>query len=209
MAQNSNITCEDGMALIKVVTVLLLVEVCVSAPADDPIRIDLPVYDQPQAGSDVLQSQPLDPENYPGGDKNNGGNFVTYKVQAAQNLLENTLNAKANVHQGGLFAAPVSTLETAIQETEGFGSKKLSIKENIQGAVAGIFQPQPIVDTIREEEKYGNSGDKFYSAGKAIVGGAEGLSNFVNSVLEVPSTVFKQIARVATEQLNNLGGKLI
>lgn len=83
-----------SMAILKVVTVLLLVEVCVSAPADDPIRIDLPVYDQPQAGSDVLQSQPLDPENYPGGEKNNGGNFVTYKVQAAQNLLENTLNAK-------------------------------------------------------------------------------------------------------------------
>ncbi|CAH0703414.1 unnamed protein product [Spodoptera exigua] len=199
------------MALTKVVTVLLLVQMCLSAPVDDPIRIDLPVYDQPQAGSDVLQNQPLDPENYPGGDhlSNNGGNLITYKVQAAQNLLEGTLNAKANVHQDGLFAAPVSTLETALQESEGFGSKKLSIKENIQGVVAGIFQPQPIVDTIREEEKYGNSGDKFYSAGKAIVGGAEGLSNFVNSVLEVPGTVFKQIARVATEKLNNLGGKLI
>ncbi|KAH9637283.1 hypothetical protein HF086_006927 [Spodoptera exigua] len=155
------------MALTKVVTVLLLVQMCLSAPVDDPIRIDLPVYDQPQAGSDVLQNQPLDPENYPGGDhlSNNGGNLITYKVQAAQNLLEGTLNAKANVHQDGLFAAPVSTLETALQESEGFGSKKLSIKENIQGVVAGIFQ--------------------------------------------VPGTVFKQIARVATEKLNNLGGKLI
>lgn len=48
-----------------------------------------------------------------------------------------------------------------------------------------MFQPKPIVDTISEEEKYGNSGDKFYSAGKAIVGGAEGISNLVNSALEV------------------------
>lgn len=47
------------------------------------------------------------------------------------------------------------------------------------------FQPKPIVDTIHEEEKYGNHGDKFYAAGKAIVGGAEGVSNIVNTVLEV------------------------
>lgn len=47
------------------------------------------------------------------------------------------------------------------------------------------FQPKPIVDTISESEKYGNTGDKFYTAGKSIVGGAEGISNFVNSALEV------------------------
>lgn len=48
-----------------------------------------------------------------------------------------------------------------------------------------MLQPKPIVDTIREDEKYGNNGDKFYSAGRAIVGGATGVSNFVNSILEV------------------------
>lgn len=47
------------------------------------------------------------------------------------------------------------------------------------------FQPKPVVDTIKEEEKYGNHGDKFYNVGRAVVSGAEGVSNFVNSVLEV------------------------
>lgn len=51
------------------------------------------------------------------------------------------------------------------------------------------FQPKPIVDTISEEEKYGNTGDKFYGAGRALVGGAEGVSNLVNSVLEVSTQV--------------------
>lgn len=51
--------------------------------------------------------------------------------------------------------------------------------------VIWCFQPKPIVDTIQEEEKYGNTGDKFYAAGRAIVGGASGVSNLVNSVLEV------------------------
>lgn len=46
------------------------------------------------------------------------------------------------------------------------------------------------MDTIKEEEKYGNSGDKFYSAGRALVGGAQGVSNFVNSVLEVNVNIY-------------------
>ncbi|KAJ8737720.1 hypothetical protein PYW08_000315 [Mythimna loreyi] len=200
------------MSFTQMVTLFLLASSARAAPVDDPIRIDLPVYDQPQSGSDVLLAQPLETENYPGGDpvnkgQSNGGNFVTYKLQAATNLLGSTLNAKAN--SVGVFYAPVPTLESAVEETEGYGSKALSFKENIQGIVAGIFQPQPIVDTIREEEKYGNSGDKFYSAGKALVGGAEGVSNFVNSVLEVPGSILKNIARAATEKLNNFGGKLI
>lgn len=89
------------MILAPVIT-FLLAGGCLSAPADDPIRIDLPVYDQPQAGTDVLVSQALDAENYPGGEplsnkaQGSGGNFVTYKVQAASNLLGSALNAKVN-----------------------------------------------------------------------------------------------------------------
>lgn len=41
------------------------------------------------------------------------------------------------------------------------------------------------MDTIREEEKYGNTGDKFYGTGRSIVGGAEGISNLVNSLIAV------------------------
>uniref|UniRef100_A0A2A4JV29 Uncharacterized protein n=1 Tax=Heliothis virescens TaxID=7102 RepID=A0A2A4JV29_HELVI len=208
IADDSRTDCK--MAPTSILSLLLLVGGYLAAPVDDPIRIDLPVYDQPQAGTDVQLSQPLDPENYPGGDRKNEGNFVTYKLQAASNLLGSALNAKASAHQaGGLFSAPAPTLESAAEETEGYGSKKLTIKENLQGIVAGLFQPEPIVDTISEEEKYGNSGDKFYSTGKALVGGAEGFSNFINSVLEVPGTVFKQIARAATEKLNNLGGTIV
>ncbi|XP_075991237.1 uncharacterized protein LOC142986599 [Anticarsia gemmatalis] len=195
--------------------ILLFIGTCVSAPYDEPIRIDLPVYDQPQISTDLLLESELKPENYPGGEpiqkaQSNGGNFLTYKLEAANNLLGSSLNAKANsLSEGGIFSAPVTTRESALQEVEGYGSKTLSVKENLEGYVAGIFQPKPIVDTISESEKYGNTGDKFYTAGKAIVGGAAGFSNFVNSVLEVPGSIFRSITRAATEKLNNLGGKLI
>lgn len=41
---------------------------------------------------------------------------------------------------GGLFSGQPIELEGALLETEGFGSKVLSVKENVQNAVAGIFQ---------------------------------------------------------------------
>lgn len=198
----------------KTIFVFLLLGSCYAAPVDDPIRIDLPVFDQPETNSDIFLVKPLKPENYPGGDppKENeaaGQHFVSYKLQAATNLGD-TINGKANAyHEGGILSAPITTRETVLQETEGYASKALSFKENIQGFMAGIFQPKPIVDTISESEKYGNTGDKFYTAGKALVGGAESLSNFVNSVLEVPGAIFKSITQSATQKLNNLGGKLI
>lgn len=41
----------------------------------------------------------------------------------------------------------------------------------------------PIVDTIKEEEKYGNDGDRPFD--RAIVNTVEKLSVFVNKVIEV------------------------
>ncbi|KAG6465285.1 hypothetical protein O3G_MSEX015050 [Manduca sexta] len=195
------------------VLLILLIDCCLSAPVDGPIQIELPIYDNPQDSSNVQLSQPLEPENYPGGDaiRNQGaGNYISNKIQTASNFIGDTIQSKANaLNFGGPFAPPPPTLESALQESEGYGSKTLSVKENIQGLVAGIFQPKPIVDTISESEKYGNTGDKFYGAGQVLVGGAQGVSNIVNSVLDIPGTILRKISRVATEKLNNLGGKLV
>ncbi|CAK1588226.1 unnamed protein product [Parnassius mnemosyne] len=188
-----------------------------AAPADDPVRIDLPVYEQPQGSSYVQLAEPLEKENHPQPkivkDNSIANNLVSGQLHTS-NLLDNKLASGSPPigsvnYGGGLFSAPVTTLEGALLEREGLGSKTLSVKENVQGIVAGLFQPKPIVDTIKEEEKYGNSGDKFYSAGRAIVSGAEGVSNIFNSVLEIPGSIIKKITRAATEKLNNLGGKLI
>ncbi|XP_072931100.1 uncharacterized protein [Epargyreus clarus] len=180
-----------------------------AAPADNPVRVDLPVYDQPKAGPDPVLANPLELENHPSlkrvNDNSLGGLFGHWN-----NKLETSTPKVGSINYGGgAFSAPVTTLEGALLETEGLGSKTLSVKENVQGVVAGLFQPQPIVDTIKEEEKYGNDGDKFYSTGRALIGGATTVSNFVNSILEVPGTIIRKITRAATEKLNNLGGKLI
>lgn len=51
----------------------------------------------------------------------------------------------AGQFDGGYFAAPVTTLEGALLETEGLGSRKLSIKENLHGIVAGLLQVSSVV----------------------------------------------------------------
>ncbi|XP_013184858.2 uncharacterized protein LOC106130550 [Amyelois transitella] len=185
-----------------------------AAPADDPIRVDLPVYDQPQSGSDVYLARPLLPENYDYPKKDNSivGNLLSHKLNGASTILSssNVKSGSLNIQGSeGWFAPPVTSLEGALLETEGVGSKALSVKDNLHSIVAGILQPKPIVDTIKEEEKYGNSGDRFYSAGRALVGGAEGVSNFVNSIIEVPGSILRKITKAASEKLNNLGGRLI
>ncbi|CAG9558566.1 unnamed protein product [Danaus chrysippus] len=180
-------------------------------PLDDPIRIDLPVYDQPEIASNAYTLQPFEPENHP-------GENLKSSDSAPKNLKPN-INTKIYYdgdsslqdenHTVGLFGAPNKKINSAILETEGYGSKVLSVKETAQNVVAGLLQPKPIVDTIREEEKYGNSGDKFYSAGRAVVGGAEKFSNLLNSILEIPGAIIKSITRTATEKLNNLGNKIV
>ncbi|XP_053623800.1 uncharacterized protein LOC128682865 isoform X2 [Plodia interpunctella] len=187
-----------------------------SAPVDDPIRVDLPVYDQPQSGSDdVYLSRPLAFESYDHPKKDNSivGNLLSHKLNSAPlfGSADSTIKSGSLNIQGseGWFAPPVTSLEGALLETEDIGSKALSVKDNLHSIVAGILQPKPIVDTIKEEEKYGNTGDKFIGAGRALVSGAEGVSNFVNSIIEVPGSILRKITKAASEKLNNLGGRLI
>ncbi|XP_026762298.1 uncharacterized protein LOC113521061 [Galleria mellonella] len=182
--------------------VVLSVVGCLSAPADEPIRVDLPVYDQPQESSNIYTNQ----------------QGAISSDTSLSELLSHRINSGVNTAKAGSlniqgadgwFAPPITTLEGALLETEGLGSKTLSVKENLQHIVAGILQPKPLVDTIEEEEKYGNTGDKFYGTGRAIVKGAEGVSNFVNSIIEVPGTIIRKITKAASDKLNNLGGRLI
>ncbi|KAE9524054.1 hypothetical protein AGLY_015535 [Aphis glycines] len=72
-----------------------------------------------------------------------------------------------------------------------------------------IYLPLPVVDVTREEDKYGNDGDKFNRIGRGIIGGVETVSNMLTSALSFPVDTAKKLSRTATEMLNNLGGRLI
>jgi len=94
-------------------------------------------------------------------------------------------------------------------EFEGIPSKVIGTYDNSQNKVADFLNPTPLVDGIEEHEKYGNSGDKFYGAGRALVNTYEGFSNILNKVIDSPMEIAKKISRTITAKLNSLGGTIV
>lgn len=82
---------------------------------------------------------------------------------------------------------PPRTRENTRLETEQDQAllEKKKTNNPISSFLESIVKPKPIVDNIREEDKYGNNGDKFIGVGRALVNGFEGLSNFLNAVVDV------------------------
>lgn len=80
---------------------------------------------------------------------------------------------------------------------------------NLQQLAANFYHPKPIVDTIQEHEKYGNDGGKIRAFGTVVVGAFEGLSNALNTLVDVPFQAVKTIGRQVTTTLNQVGGKLV
>lgn len=88
------------------------------------------------------------------------------------------------------------------------GSSKPAL-HYFQTLLVDVLQPQPIVDTIREEDKYGNDGDNLRHVGRSFVDGVAKVTNFISSAVDVPYDVLKSITRKATETLNNIGAKIV
>jgi len=57
--------------------------------------------------------------------------------------------------------------------------------DNIRQILDILLRPTPIVDGIKEEQKYGNMGDRFIEVTKVFVNGYENFSNFLNSIIDV------------------------
>lgn len=57
--------------------------------------------------------------------------------------------------------------------------------DNIKQAFNNFLTPTPIVDGIKEEEKYGNTGDKFIGLGTAFVKGFENLATSLSTIVNV------------------------
>ncbi|KAE8743097.1 hypothetical protein FOCC_FOCC011343 [Frankliniella occidentalis] len=114
-------------------------------------------------------------------------------------------------HVGNLLA-PLLETPNVYPETVSLSPQQNDPKKKsnaVQGILLNILQPKPIVDSIREEDKYGNTGDRFAFVGRGVVAGFEGFSNILNKVLDFPFETAKKVSRSATEALNNLGSRLI
>lgn len=86
---------------------------------------------------------------------------------------------------------PVTNIHSSARETvrlenetaQSFFEKPIS--KPIANVLDTFLKPTPLVDGIKEEEKYGNSGDKFIGIGRALVTGYQEFSNFLNALVDV------------------------
>ena len=114
-------------------------------------------------------------------------NNVAGAIGAAHDIAAKTRSTLNSYDRAPLAQLlPSRTRETVRLENESEQAILEKKKTNpISSLLESITKPKPIVDNIREEEKYGNNGDKFIGVGRALVNGFEGLSNFLNAIVDV------------------------
>ncbi|XP_011868232.1 PREDICTED: uncharacterized protein LOC105562202 [Vollenhovia emeryi] len=81
--------------------------------------------------------------------------------------------------------------------------------DNVRQVFNSFVTPKPLVDRIRDDEKYGNTGDKFVGLGRAIINGYENFSNFLNLLTAFPSGILKNTSEGLTQTLDAIGARLI
>ncbi|CAL7936920.1 unnamed protein product [Xylocopa violacea] len=82
------------------------------------------------------------------------------------------------------------------------------ISKPITGLLESFLHRAPLVDTLKEEERYGNTG-RYTEIGRALVNGYEGFSNFLNSVIEIPRNAVQEKSRGITDMLRKVGQRLV
>lgn len=110
---------------------------------------------------------------------------------------------------------PVTNTHSSARETvrlenetaQSFFEKPIS--KPIANVLDTFLKPTPLVDGIKEEEKYGNSGDKFIGIGRALVTGYQEFSNFLNALVDFPRKTAKKATSEISGMLNYIGARLI
>ncbi|XP_076276435.1 uncharacterized protein LOC143207161 isoform X2 [Lasioglossum baleicum] len=139
----------------------------------------------------------------------------------SQNQFTTILSAKSDASNNSRRSLELTTnppiIETAQNSRDtvklytegGQGLLERPITKPFMEMLEAFFKPTPLVDNIKEREKYGNNGDKFIGIGRALVSSLEGFSNFLNSVIEVPRNTARKASRGLTEALNHVGARII
>ncbi|XP_039442082.1 uncharacterized protein LOC120422645 [Culex pipiens pallens] len=99
--------------------------------------------------------------------------------------------------------------DNAHKEVDNFPSNIYSKYDNTQKKAKDFFDTKPLLDTIRESDKYGNEGDHFYFITKPLVQITEKVSNSINKVLAAPRNLFRSATKSVSDKLNNVGAGLV
>ncbi|XP_052861091.1 uncharacterized protein LOC128268115 [Anopheles cruzii] len=99
--------------------------------------------------------------------------------------------------------------DNARKEVDNFPSNVYSKYDWLQRKVKSLFDTEPLIDNIRESDKYGNTGDQFYFITKPLVETTAKVNMFINSVIAAPKKLLEGFKKQANDKLNDVGGALV
>ncbi|XP_035785721.1 uncharacterized protein LOC118463331 [Anopheles albimanus] len=99
--------------------------------------------------------------------------------------------------------------DNAHKEVDNFPSNIYSKYDGLQQKVKSFFDAEPLIDNIRESDKYGNTGDQFYFITKPLVETTAKVNMFINSVIAAPKKLLEGFKKQASDKLNDVGGALV
>ncbi|KAL0134424.1 hypothetical protein PUN28_001304 [Cardiocondyla obscurior] len=150
--------------------------------------------------------------------RNNIANRAEQINNEFRNNLDPLIKSEKSQSRRSILSIPASQSTTPIvlfapmsRETvrlENETAQAILEKRKPDNILSRFLTPKPLVDRIREEEKYGNTG-KYPSFSRAVVNGYENLSNFLNFLVNLPVGIVKQTSRGVTQTLDEVGARLI
>ncbi|XP_076236448.1 uncharacterized protein LOC143180539 isoform X2 [Calliopsis andreniformis] len=185
-----------------IAVLVCLVSTSIALPAEQPTKFSLSTGDvSSPATSRLDQGRTLASEA-----QNNVATVISAKTSSLEQV-QKSLEAIKNVPVTN--TRPNSRETVRLESEVGQALLERPVSKPFMGILESIFRPTPIVDGIKEQEKYGNSGDRFIGIGRALVSGFEGFSNFLNAVVDLPRNAGKKASRGITEALNHVGARFI
>ncbi|XP_011638876.1 uncharacterized protein LOC105428322 isoform X1 [Pogonomyrmex barbatus] len=134
--------------------------------------------------------------------RNNTDSLKSNKSQSRRSILIPISTTPRSV-----FFPPQETVRLENETAQGILERRKP--DNIRQILDSVLTPKPLLDRTKEEEKYGNSGDKFIGVGRGIINFYEYFSNLANNILDYPVNAAKQASKGITRALNEIGAQLL
>ncbi|XP_053999851.1 uncharacterized protein LOC128887691 isoform X3 [Hylaeus anthracinus] len=194
---------------IGVIVIVCRFDPSIGLPTEQPTRFTLNTGDGDvsSTAATTLATSRLDQGRTLVSDSQNNVDTVIAEKTEDPNKTQRSLETIQNMPVTNTRTDTREIVRLETERAQGFLERP--VYKPITGILESLFRPTPLVDGIKEQEKYGNSGDKFIGIGRALVNSFEGFSNFLNAVVDLPRNAAKTTSRGITEALNHVGARLI
>ncbi|XP_011638878.1 uncharacterized protein LOC105428322 isoform X2 [Pogonomyrmex barbatus] len=185
------------LRILMILSFICSLDLLSARPADEPTKFILGNIQNNVIPSRLEEAQQINSEF-----RNNTDSLKSNKSQSRRSILIPISTTPRSV-----FFPPQETVRLENETAQGILERRKP--DNIRQILDSVLTPKPLLDRTKEEEKYGNSGDKFIGVGRGIINFYEYFSNLANNILDYPVNAAKQASKGITRALNEIGAQLL